>query len=104
MVGRLVHQGLFLGGSAFDEIGFYFQFLIGEQADLRVEGAVAGEFDADAMLSGSHNHGMQLAAEFGGVGAALGWPLRYSHSPAEVIDMRDMDALGRIVAVLAKEW
>jgi putative aminopeptidase FrvX len=35
---------------------------------------------------------------------ALGWPLRYSHSPAEVIDTKDLDALGKIVEVLARTW
>jgi putative aminopeptidase FrvX len=39
-----------------------------------------------------------------GVDVALGWPLRYSHSPAKVIDTKDLDALGKIVAVLAKSW
>jgi len=29
------------------------------------------------------------------VDVALGWPLRYSHSPAEVIDTKDLDALGK---------
>jgi len=34
----------------------------------------------------------------------LGWPLRYSHSPAEVIDTRDVDSLARIIAVIARNW
>jgi len=41
---------------------------------------------------------------YGAVDIALGWPLRYSHSPAEVIDTRDVDALARIIAVIAKSW
>lgn len=41
---------------------------------------------------------------YGAVDIALGWPLRYSHSPAEVIDTRDVDALGRIVAAIATSW
>ena len=41
---------------------------------------------------------------YGAVDIALGWPLRYSHSPAEVIDTRDVDALARIVAAIAKSW
>ena len=41
---------------------------------------------------------------YGSVDIALGWPLRYSHSPAEVIDTRDVDALTRIVAAIAKHW
>ena len=35
---------------------------------------------------------------------ALGWPLRYSHSPAEVVDVRDVEALGKIIAEIAREW
>jgi putative aminopeptidase FrvX len=38
----------------------------------------------------------------GALGVALAWPLRYSHSPAEVIDLRDLRSLTRIVAALAK--
>jgi putative aminopeptidase FrvX len=34
----------------------------------------------------------------------LGWPLRYSHSPAEVVDVRDVEALGKIIAEIAKSW
>jgi len=35
---------------------------------------------------------------------ALGWPLRYSHSPGEVIDTRDVQALAAIIPALAREW
>ena len=31
----------------------------------------------------------------------IGWPLRFSHSPAEVADLADITALGRLVAALA---
>jgi putative aminopeptidase len=41
---------------------------------------------------------------FGAVDIPLGWPLRYSHSPAEVVDTRDVDALGKIVAAIARSW
>jgi putative aminopeptidase FrvX len=34
----------------------------------------------------------------------LGWPLRYSHSAAEVTDLKDLEALARIVAALVKEF
>jgi putative aminopeptidase FrvX len=54
-------------------------------------------------VTGGGNDGA-VFTRFGTVDVALGWPLRYSHSPAEEIDTRDMYALGRIVAVLAKEW
>ena len=35
---------------------------------------------------------------------AIGWPLRYSHSPAEVIDLRDVANLGALVRALAERW
>jgi putative aminopeptidase len=41
---------------------------------------------------------------YGSADIPLGWALRYSHSPAEVVDTRDVDALGRIVAAIAKSW
>jgi putative aminopeptidase FrvX len=37
----------------------------------------------------------------GAVNVPVSWPLRYSHSPAEVIDLRDMRSLVRLVAALA---
>lgn len=38
----------------------------------------------------------------GAIAAQLGWPGRYSHSPAEVLDLNDLQALARLVQVLAK--
>lgn len=54
-------------------------------------------------VTGGGNDGA-VFTRFGSVDVALGWPLRYSHSPAEVIDTKDLDALARIVAVIAKQW
>ncbi len=34
----------------------------------------------------------------------VGWPLRYSHSPAEVIDVRDLAAMSDLVAAIAERW
>ena len=34
----------------------------------------------------------------------IGWPLRYSHSPAEVVDLRDVAGLADIVAAVASGW
>jgi len=39
---------------------------------------------------------------YGAVDVPLGWPLRYSHSPAEVIDLRDVISLSRIIERLAR--
>ena len=47
------------------------------------------------------NDGSELA-RLGAIDAALAWPLRYSHSPAEVIDLRDLRSLTRIVTAAAK--
>lgn len=41
---------------------------------------------------------------YGSADIPLGWPLRYSHSPGEVIDTRDVDSLARIVTAIAKSW
>ncbi len=54
-------------------------------------------------VTGGGNDGSAFL-RYGSVDVALGWPLRYSHSPGEVIDTRDLDALSRIVAVLARSW
>jgi putative aminopeptidase FrvX len=40
---------------------------------------------------------------YASVDVALGWPLRYSHSPGEVIDTMDLGALGQIVATLCAQ-
>jgi len=54
-------------------------------------------------VTGGGNDGSAFV-RYGSTDVALGWPLRYSHSAAEVIDTRDVDALARIVAVVAREW
>ena len=41
---------------------------------------------------------------WGAPDVAIGWPLRYSHSPAEVIDLRDVAALGSLVQAIAERW
>src|ERR1700730_3967793 len=54
-------------------------------------------------VTGGGNDG-SVFLRYGSVDIPLGWPLRYSHSPAEVIDTRDLDALGKIVEVIARDW
>lgn len=39
---------------------------------------------------------------YGAVDVPIGWPLRYSHSPAEVIDLRDVVSLSRVIERLAR--
>ncbi len=54
-------------------------------------------------VTGGGNDGSAFL-RYGSIDIPLGWPLRYSHSPGEVIDTRDLDALAKIVAVLARSW
>ena len=42
--------------------------------------------------------------EFGVVDVAMGWPLRYSHSPAEVVDLKDLISLADLVRAVAEDW
>jgi putative aminopeptidase FrvX len=34
----------------------------------------------------------------------IGWPLRYSHSPVELVDLRDVAGLADLVRALAEGW
>jgi putative aminopeptidase FrvX len=34
----------------------------------------------------------------------IGWPLRYAHSPAETIDLRDVVSLARMIVAVAEQW
>ena len=34
----------------------------------------------------------------------IGWPLRYSHSPAEVIDLKDLVAMADLVTAIVERW
>ncbi len=49
-------------------------------------------------------HGSTDGSAIGAYGPpnlGLSWPGRYSHTPGEVLDLRDVDALGRLIAALA---
>jgi len=41
---------------------------------------------------------------YGVVDVPMGWPLRYSHSPAEVVDLRDVASLGDLIQAIAEVW
>jgi putative aminopeptidase FrvX len=43
-------------------------------------------------------------AEFGVPDVPIGWPLRYSHSPVEVADLRDVAHLAELVQAVAEDW
>jgi putative aminopeptidase FrvX len=74
-----------------------------EYVDRVVKLAQANKIPAQFGVTGGGNDG-SVFLRYGSVDIPLGWPLRYSHSPAEVIDTKDEQALARIIAVLAREW
>jgi putative aminopeptidase FrvX len=74
-----------------------------EYVDRVVSLAKENHIAAQYGVTGGGNDG-SVFLRYGAVDVALGWPLRYSHSPGEVIDTRDLDALGKIVEVLARKW
>ena len=49
------------------------------------------------------NDGSMFTA-YGVVDVPLAWPLRYSHSPAEVIDLRDVVSLADLIRAIAEIW
>jgi putative aminopeptidase FrvX len=65
--------------------------------------AKAGQIPAQYGVTGGSNDG-SVFLPFGSTNVALGWPLRYAHSPGEVVDVRDVNALARIIAAVARNW
>jgi putative aminopeptidase FrvX len=62
--------------------------------------ARAARIPLQAGVTNGGNDGSEFA-HVGAINVSLAWPLRYSHSPAEVIDLRDLHALTRIIAAAA---
>jgi putative aminopeptidase len=54
-------------------------------------------------VTGGGNDGSAFL-RYGSIDVALGWPLRYSHSPGELISLHDVDSLAHIVAALSRSW
>jgi putative aminopeptidase FrvX len=65
--------------------------------------ARANQIPVQYGVTGGGNDGSTFL-RYGSVDIALGWPLRYSHSPAEVVDTRDVDSLARILTAISKSW
>ncbi|MDT8068396.1 MAG: M28 family peptidase [Terriglobia bacterium] len=65
--------------------------------------ARANNIPAQYGVTGGGNDGAAFLM-YGSTDVALGWPLRYAHSPGEVVDVRDVEALGRIIAAVARSW
>jgi len=59
-----------------------------------------------ALQVGTTNGGNDgsMFTPYGVVDVALGWPLRYSHSPAEVVDLKDVASLADLVRAIAETW
>jgi putative aminopeptidase FrvX len=66
---------------------------------------IAGRHNIPAQygVTGGGNDGAAFVP-YGSVDIPLGWSLRYSHSATEVVDLKDVEALARIVAALALEF
>ena len=45
-----------------------------------------------------------MFTDYGAVDVALGWPLRYSHSPVEVVDLKDVASLADLIQAAAEVW
>jgi putative aminopeptidase len=54
-------------------------------------------------VTGGGNDG-SVFVRYGSVDGPMGWPLRYAHSPGEVIDTKDVDVVGKIVETIARQW
>jgi putative aminopeptidase len=58
------------------------------------------------LAAGTTNGGNDgsVFTRFGVPDVGIGWPLRYAHSPAEVIDLADVVALTDIIQLIAERW
>ncbi|HZI77245.1 MAG TPA: M20/M25/M40 family metallo-hydrolase, partial [Gemmatimonadales bacterium] len=90
------------------------------------QGAVARALDnssvtppayVDSLIQLARRHGIPLqvgttnggndGSVFGDYGVPdvpIGWPLRYAHSPAETIDLRDVESLAELIRAVAEDW
>ena len=59
-----------------------------------------------ALVAGTTNGGNDGSTftRFGVPDVGIGWPLRYAHSPAEVIDLRDLASLADVIKLTAERW
>ena len=54
-------------------------------------------------VTGGSNDGSTFV-RYGAINVPLSWPLRYAHSPAELIDVGDLDSLAAVTTALANDW
>ena len=78
------------------------------------DGAISPPAERDRVLSVARAQGIPVQrgtthgstdgsaiAPYGAPNVGLSWPGRYSHTPGEVLDLRDVDALVRIISAMA---
>jgi putative aminopeptidase FrvX len=67
--------------------------------------ALAGRHQVPLQV-GTTNGGNDGSAfsDYGVPDVPIGWPLRYSHSPAETMDLKDLVSLARMVELVAEGW
>jgi putative aminopeptidase FrvX len=71
-----------------------------DEVDRVLKIARAARIPLQAGITNGGNDGSEFA-RLGAVNVSVSWPLRYSHSPAEVMDLRDLRSLSRVVAAIA---
>ena len=71
-----------------------------DEIDRVVKLARASGIPLQVGVTNGGNDGSEFA-RVGALAVAIAWPLRYSHSPAEVADLRDIRSLSRMVTALA---
>ena len=72
-----------------------------------VDSLVALARAAGVALQVGTTNGGNDGSVFSGYGVPdvpIGWPLRYSHSPAETIDLRDVVSLADVIVAIAERW
>ncbi|HEY7877063.1 MAG TPA: M20/M25/M40 family metallo-hydrolase [Gemmatimonadaceae bacterium] len=72
-----------------------------DEVDRVVAVAHASRIPIQVGTTNGGNDGSEFV-RFGAIDIPIGWPLRYSHSPAEIIDVRDVLSLSRIIERLAR--
>jgi putative aminopeptidase FrvX len=71
--------------------------------DSLVAVARTGEIPLQVGTTNGGNDGSVFGV-YGVPDVPIGWPLRYSHSPAETIDLRDLVSLTRMIVAVAQQW
>ncbi|MBI3405558.1 MAG: M20/M25/M40 family metallo-hydrolase [Acidobacteria bacterium] len=74
-----------------------------QDVDKLIALARANQIPVQYGVTGGGNDGA-VFLRHGAVDIPISWALRYSHSPGEVVDTRDVEALAKIVAAIAKSW